>query len=84
MKASAIKYDKLPANFLSNDELLEYLYDGYPIECTCPKCGKKHMLKMFWTGRGKPRKFCQSCRSNMSSLGGLASDDPVLVPDSFC
>lgn len=29
--------------------------------CKCPKCGKKHLRKMFWTGNGMPWKFCVAC-----------------------
>jgi transposase-like protein len=32
------------------------------VECICPYCGKMHIMKMQWIGRGVPRKFCQSCR----------------------
>jgi late competence protein required for DNA uptake (superfamily II DNA/RNA helicase) len=30
-------------------------------ECTCPRCGKKHNRKLFWTGKFPPKKFCKSC-----------------------
>jgi transposase-like protein len=32
------------------------------VECICPRCGKMHIMKMRWIGRGVPRKFCESCR----------------------
>lgn len=32
------------------------------VECICPGCGRVHIIKMHWIGRGVPRKFCQSCR----------------------
>jgi transposase-like protein len=32
------------------------------VECICPGCGKMHVMKMRWIGRGVPRKFCQHCR----------------------
>ena len=32
------------------------------VECICPRCGKMHIMKMRWIGRGVPRKFCQNCR----------------------
>lgn len=32
------------------------------VECECPKCRTKHMIKMIWLGRGIPRKFCANCR----------------------
>ncbi len=37
-------------------------------ECVCPKCGAKHRLKLAWTGRGKPRKFCPICKHYSSSI----------------
>ena len=37
-------------------------------ECVCPKCGAKHRLKMAWTGRGVPRKFCPICKHYSSSI----------------
>ena len=38
------------------------------VECICPGCGKMHIMKMRWIGRGVPRKFCQSCRDRESPL----------------
>ncbi|MFO7708051.1 MAG: hypothetical protein R6V84_07740 [Desulfobacterales bacterium] len=38
------------------------------IECICPGCGKMHVMKMNWIGRGAPRKFCQSCRDRETPL----------------
>ncbi len=29
------------------------------VECICPKCGVKHMHRMFWTGTCTPRKYCK-------------------------
>jgi hypothetical protein len=37
-------------------------------ECICPGCGKMHVMKMRWIGRGVPRKFCQSCRDRETPL----------------
>jgi len=31
------------------------------VECVCPMCGVTHVKRLYWTGRGKPRKFCKSC-----------------------
>jgi hypothetical protein len=37
------------------------------VECICPGCGKLHIMKLRWIGRGVPRKFCQSCRNRETS-----------------
>jgi len=42
--------------------------NGLTIECTCPKCGTAHRMKMLWSGRGKPKKFCPPCKSYVSSM----------------
>ncbi len=31
------------------------------IKCICPKCARVHKMKMIWTGRGIPRKYCLIC-----------------------
>lgn len=36
--------------------------------CICPKCGARHRLKMLWTGRGMPRKFCPICKHYSTSI----------------
>ena len=28
--------------------------------CICPRCGQTHKLKLFWTGNGVPKKFCNA------------------------
>ena len=33
-------------------------------DCVCPMCGKTHKLLLFWTGRGKPRFYCQDCKQH--------------------
>lgn len=30
-------------------------------ECVCPKCEKKHFLKIYYTGTGIPKKYCNLC-----------------------
>lgn len=37
-------------------------------ECICPKCGTRHRVKLLWTGRGKPRKFCPICKHYSNTL----------------
>jgi hypothetical protein len=52
------------------DELSEV--EGFgksKVECLCPGCGKMHVMKMRWIGRGIPRKFCQSCRDRETPVG---------------
>ncbi len=36
-------------------------------KCFCPKCETYHFLQMRWIGRGKPRKYCQRCKSQLFS-----------------
>jgi hypothetical protein len=38
------------------------------VECLCPGCGKFHSMKIYWSGRGVCRKFCQTCRDRESPL----------------
>ena len=40
------------------------------VACICPGCGKMHIMKMRWIGRGVPRKFCESCRNRETPLDG--------------
>lgn len=30
-------------------------------ECLCPLCRRTHLLKIWWTGRYIPRKYCPNC-----------------------
>lgn len=41
------------------------------IDCICPKCGTTHKLKMLWTGRGVPRKFCPICKHYSTSINDM-------------
>ena len=45
-------------------------------ECICPKCGTRHRVKLLWTGRGTPRKFCPICKHYSNSL---SDTDPFTV-----
>ena len=40
------------------------------VECICPRCGKMHIMKIWWIGRGVPRKFCQNCRDRETPFDG--------------
>jgi len=31
------------------------------VSCICPRCRTKHVVYMFWTGRGTPRVYCPMC-----------------------
>ncbi len=42
--------------------------DNVTVDCICPKCGTHHKMKLRWTGRGKPKKFCQSCKTFVTSI----------------
>ncbi|MEJ2101781.1 MAG: hypothetical protein P8X68_17685 [Desulfobacterales bacterium] len=44
------------------------LKESLTIECVCPKCGSDHRMKMIWTGRGKPKKFCPPCKIFVASI----------------
>ena len=45
-------------------------------ECICPKCGTHHRVKLLWTGRGTPRKFCPVCKHYSNSL---SDTEPFVV-----
>ena len=45
--------------------------ENVTVECICPKCGTPHKMKLLWTGRGKPKKFCQPCKTFASSIEQL-------------
>jgi len=45
--------------------------DGLTVECICPKYGISHRLKLLWSGRGKPKKYCQPCKSFVSTIESI-------------
>jgi hypothetical protein len=47
------------------------LRDNLTIECICPKCGVTHRMKLLWSGRGKPKKYCQTCKIFVSTLESI-------------
>ena len=48
-------------------------------ECICPKCGTHHKVKLLWTGRGIPRKFCPVCKHYACSINDT---DPLAISRS--
>ena len=42
--------------------------DNVTVDCICPKCGTHHKMRLLWTGRGKPKKFCQPCKTFVTSI----------------
>jgi len=38
-------------------------------DCICPRCKKKHQVKLFWTGQLPARKFCLSCLATVNKIG---------------
>ena len=36
------------------------------IEAICPNCKRKHVVYIFWTGRGIPRVYCPECKPRSS------------------
>lgn len=41
------------------------------IECICPRCRTTHKVYMFWTGKSKPRKYCEKCKDLISKVYNL-------------
>lgn len=55
------------------DQELDELYETKgssksKVECICPGCGKVHLMKIHWSGRGMCRKFCESCRDRRTPI----------------
>ena len=45
--------------------------EGMTFECICPKCGIGHKMKLLWSGRGTPKKYCPPCKSFVSTIETL-------------
>ena len=42
--------------------------DGLTVECICPKCSAVHRMKLLFSCRGKPKKYCPSCKSFVATM----------------
>jgi transposase-like protein len=60
---------------------LEALEKKSATQCLCPKCGREHKLKIFWTGRGTPRVYCHRCREQITTICDCAVYESQ--PDAF-
>lgn len=66
----AAKNDVIPENMV--ECLPDFVTEkSRSTECICPKCSARHKLKMLWTGRGIPRKFCPICKHYSTSINDL-------------
>lgn len=45
--------------------------EGLTIECICPKCSTVHKMKLKWSGRGQPKKYCQQCKNFVSTIESI-------------
>lgn len=41
---------------------------GARAKCLCPRCGKTYTRFIFWTGKGTPRIFCDTCYTKISDV----------------
>lgn len=40
-----------------------------PTDAICPRCGRRHTVQMYWTGKGMPKKFCEQCKASIDTIG---------------
>lgn len=38
------------------------------IPCICPRCNIKHKRRLFWTGIGIPKRYCNSCEDIVANI----------------
>ena len=44
-------------------KFIDHETHGRKTVCICPKCRRKHTVKMRWIGRGIVWKFCRPCKN---------------------
>lgn len=49
-------------------QVVHFQLDARTTDCSCPRCGRKHKLKINWIGRGVPIKFCHNCNRRLNNL----------------
>ena len=49
-------------------DLRKFFYDS-----VCPRCERQHQVYMNWTGRGKPRIYCELCKPAVSGINSAAA-----------
>jgi uncharacterized radical SAM superfamily Fe-S cluster-containing enzyme len=52
------------------------------VKCLCPKCRKNYYRKLYWSGNGMPRIYCQYCRHH-TSISDVLYDDPQIIRLSY-
>jgi hypothetical protein len=59
--------------FQTEDENAQefHIKENLTVECVCPKCGIQHKMKILWSGRGKPKKFCQPCKTFVTTIESI-------------
>jgi len=62
---------------LDDDEYLNEV--KIEITCTCPKCGVSHVMKIFWTGTGTPRKYCRECNKYVKNYYHSETEETYLI-----
>lgn len=46
-----------------------------PIEAYCPRCRRKHVISLYWTGNGIPRIYCLKCQKIIDGESGLSEEN---------
>lgn len=48
--------------------------------CICPKCRMEHKQTFFWSGAGRPRKFCHDCQYFVGEYDSRPDHSPAGKP----